>query len=219
MRSASSAASSSASRRCDRGRYASSASPSSPSAGGVRREAAAQPVDDLGAVAHQRDAVAGELGVPGAAASRGRRGPPAPRRSARCAARAPREYSRRVAARAGHSAATTWSRCARRSAGAPEHELEPVGQEDGDERPRRESVSRSTGAPSARSRFGSPGWKPTADLVRGRARPRVSSSSRVSAAPKRTTSRSLRRPARAARCRRSTAPRAGSSCPRRCGRR
>ncbi len=75
---------------------------------------------------------------PRPAASRGRRGRRGSRRRARCAARAPRSTRGACRRATGHSAATTWSRCARRSDGRAEHELEPVGQEDRDERSRRD---------------------------------------------------------------------------------
>ena len=85
---------------------------------------------------------------PRPAASARRRGRPA--RAAisalRCASAA--EYSRRVPARAGHSAATTWSRCARRSAGAPSTSSSRSGRNTATSGRAVESVSRSTGAPS-----------------------------------------------------------------------
>ena len=46
-----------------------------------------------------------------------------------------REYSRRSLARSGQIAATTWSRCARRTAGGTLQELQAVRLEDAQERP------------------------------------------------------------------------------------
>ena len=63
--------------------------------------------------------VARQLGVPGVERRRARRAGAHPRDAARCAGRARASTRARVSARAGQSAATSWSRCARRAAGAP----------------------------------------------------------------------------------------------------
>ena len=121
-------------------------------------------------------------------------------------------------ARAGHSAATTWSRCARRSAGAPLTSSSRSGRKTDDQRPRgRRRAAARPGAPSTRRRLASPGWKPTRQRVRAVARP----------APSQLQPRQLRaeahelalvaRSGTSGRCSRSTAPPAGWSCRRRCG--
>ena len=149
----------------------------------------ARRVDDLGAVAHQRDAVARERRVPrrqraAAGAAGADRGDQRVALGERGGVLAPRGGA------AGHSAATTWSMCARRSAGAPSTSSSRSGRKTATSGRASQSVSRSTGAPSARSRFGSPGWKPTLTAWPRRSSS-ASSSSRVSDAPKRTTSRSF----------------------------
>ena len=144
------------------------------------------------AVVAQGEGVAGELEVPGAAA---RRGPPRPDAEAdeqrvALGERLPVGAARRRCAPAT-GAVTTWSRCARRSAGGALDELEAVGQEDGDERAGRrveQPLDRRRRRPSGASarRAGS--------RRSGRGRPsssRRSTSTRVAPAPNRTTSRSF----------------------------
>ncbi len=142
---------------------------------------------------------------------RGRRAQRAQQRVARCAIA--REYCARLPARAGHRAATSWSRCARRSDGAPLTSSSRSGRKTLTSGRAGLSVSRSTGTPSTLIRFGSPGWKPTLSVC-APSRSDVSTSTRAAGASKRTMSRSLAVRTTAP-CSRSTAPRAGSTCPRR----
>ena len=89
----------------------------------ARRSSAANgsatPSTARAAVGHQRDPVPRELRVPARERAPRRRRPHRIRAisALRCASAC--AYARRVATRAGHSAATNWSRCARRTAGAP----------------------------------------------------------------------------------------------------
>ena len=101
-------------------------------------------------------------------------------------------------ARAGHSAATTWSRCARRSAGAPLHQLEPVGQEDADQRPRGRRRSAARRARRRRAAASARRARSRPRCVRAVVAPRASSSSRVSAGAEAHDLALVRRPARAA---------------------
>ena len=143
--------------------------------------------------------------------TRGRCGPG---RAARCAARAPARRRARVAARAGHIAATTWSRCARRSAGGALHELEAVGQEDGDER-----AGWTSDALDRRAVDLHPLRLARLEADRELVRAVVVATSTSTRAAVRVEAHDLAlvgRPARARRCSRSTAPRGGSSCRRRC---
>src|SRR5439155_1341915 len=77
---------------------------------------------------------------------------------------------------AGHSAAISWSRCARRSAGAPTTSSRRSGRKTEASGRAGESVSRSTSAPSTCRRFGWPGLKPTAMRWRSPASSNPSSS-------------------------------------------
>ena len=122
---------------------------------------------------------------------------PRPARPARIAAeqrvalrRARRRRRGACRTRAGHSAAITWSRCARRSAGAPSTSSSRSGRKTETSGRAAASVRRSTGAPSTCRRFASPGSKPTVMRCASPSRS-ASSSSRATPAPKRTTSRSF----------------------------
>jgi hypothetical protein len=107
----------------------------------------------------------------------------------RCASA--REYAARVSARPGQSAATTWSRWARRAAGAPLTSSSRSGRNTLTSG-RASAVARlSTGLPSTRMCFASPGWKPTSM----RCPPSAPASSTTTLAtpspPRRTSSRSF----------------------------
>ena len=111
--------------------------------------------------------------------------------AARCAARAPARRRGAWRARAGHSAATTWSRCARRSAGAPLTSSRRSGRKtltSGRAVDVEQALDRRAVDPQAlrlaglRSRPRARARRPSAS---------ASTSTRPRAAPKRTTSRSL----------------------------
>ena len=159
--------------------------------GGALGERLGEQCDSAGAVFAQQQRMAGQLRDPRwrcvAREARPERMPAI--RALRWAST--REYARRSAARAGQTAATTWSRWARRTAGGPLSSSSRSGRKTLSSGRVSTSSSRSTGAPSELMRLGWPGSKPTlSSCARG---PSASSTTtRVACAPKRTSSRSLR---------------------------
>ena len=147
--------------------------------------------------ARSASALRGELAVPGSPASPREARPERIRPSSALRCASTREYSRRSPARSGQSAATTWSRWARRSAGGPL--TAPAGRA-GTRSPAAcvsTSSRRSTGAPSAVIRL--TGWALAGDACRSRRSARArrrrragAPTTRAACAPKRTSSRSLR---------------------------
>ena len=135
-------------------------SPSSPSASASRVNGPASASTAARGRASAR-CRAGQLRVPGWRARRATRARNGSGRSARCAAPAPARSAAR-GARAGHSAATNWSRWARRSAGAPLISSSRSGRNTltSGRLGRRAAARRD--APSTRIRFGCPGSNPTA---------------------------------------------------------
>ena len=168
---------------------ASSGSPSRPSARACAANRGRRRSTTAGAVAPSARCRGGRARRPRPAASRGRRGRRGSRATSALRWASAAAYARRVPARAGHSAATTWSRCARRSAGAPEHELEPVGQEHRDQRPRR---ARRSAARRARRR------RAAASPRRAGSRPRARAAAVVVLAPQLQPRHAARRSARLA---------------------
>ena len=201
VRSASSATSSSAS-AARRARAVARAprSPSSPSAVGVAARTGRPAARRASARSRiSASAVARQLGVPGRAASRGSARPARIGRDQRVALRerrrvlAPRPGARRP--QRGDDLVEVRAAQRRRT----QHSSSRSGRNTATSGRAAESVSRSTGAPSTRRRFASPGWNPTVIVwppVRVAAR---SSSRRVRLVPNRTTSRSFAGPARARR--------------------
>jgi hypothetical protein len=96
-----------------------------------------------------------------------------------------------VAARAGRNAAITWSRCARRSAGAPVTSSSRSGRKTETSGRVATSVEALDGAPSTRRRFGLAGLEADGHLVRRAVVSRLEPPAGVSSVPNRTTSRSL----------------------------
>ena len=132
-----------------------------PEAGGVLGEARAQPLDGRVAVGHQRDAVAGQLGVPGG--QRGPRGAAGADRGQQRVALRERGARTRAVCRPGPATARRRPGPGASGAAPAPRGRAPAGRAG---RPRPAAVPTlrpgcSTGAPSAFRRFGSPGLKPT----------------------------------------------------------
>ena len=155
-----------------------------------RGEALLQERHGARAVVAQGEGVAGELEVPGAQRVAGRRRPCAGGRAARCAGPAParRRGGGRSAPARDRSRPGRGGRDAR--AGAPLTSSRRSGRKTATSGRDGASRRRSTGAPSAFRRLGSPGWKPTLSPW-GPSSSCRSTSTRVAPAPNRTTSRSF----------------------------
>ena len=200
--------------RTGAGRYASSTSPSSPSAAAWPRTApgaARRPP----AVTHQRDAVARKRRVPG----RERAAPRTASPHGGDQRVALRERRRVLAARGGArrpqrgddlvEVRPAQGRCA-------EHQVEPVGQEHGHQRAG--VGSRSAARRARRRRAGASPRRAGSRRHRVRAATVLGAPARAGSAPRRTARPRARWPSgTTGRWPRSTAPPAGSSSPRRCG--
>ena len=218
-RSCSSATNSSSSAARERGRYSSAASPLQAELRGALGERLGEQRDRLGAVARAARARGARARDPSAASVAREARPGADPREQGVALR---EHARVLAAgrarASGQSAATSWSRWARRSAGGPLTQLEPVGQEDAQQRALLDVEQALDGrAVGGHALDGCGPAAAEADAsarAAGRRRARLHDDARRLRAEAHQLAL-VARARRARRCSRSRAPRAGSTCRRR----